>query len=113
MTEPIDDWKERMECLYEIVTKKQKRLLLLFNEVQKKIVEYIDTGWLYFIILKARQMGVSTFFLIWHLDATMNSPNTNTAIIAHDRESLEKLFRIIKTAYDGCPDTVKLPSGKV
>lgn len=109
----FNDWKYRMESLYEIITKQQEKILLKFNDIQNKLIEYIDTGWLLFIILKARQEGVSTFFLIWHLDATMTTENTNTAIIAHDRESLEKLFRIIKLAYESCPDTVELPSGRI
>ena len=45
-------------------------------------------------------MGFSTLKLIQLLDRTIFTPNTSSCILAHNRESVEKLFRVIKFAYD-------------
>jgi hypothetical protein len=65
------------------------------------------------LILKARQEGVSTFCPIFHLDRTLFTPNCNTCILAHRRDSLQKLFRIIKIAYESCPEAFQLADGAV
>jgi len=38
--------------------------------------------WKIFIVLKARQVGISTVFLLWHLDATIFTRNTTACILA-------------------------------
>ena len=65
------------------------------------------------LILKARQEGVSTFCLIFHLDLTLFRRNHTSVVIAHKRDSLKKLFRIIKIAYESCPDQIQLADGRV
>lgn len=103
----------RIGHLYEIQTKKAgKKIVFKLNEVQKKIKRYLEFWWL-ILILKARQEGVSTFFLIFHLDRTLFTPNCTTCILAHRRDSLQKLFRIIKIAYESCPEAVQLADGTV
>ena len=36
--------------------------------------------WRFQLDFKARQQGISTFFLIWHLDAALFTPNCNTVV---------------------------------
>ncbi|HYE19749.1 MAG TPA: hypothetical protein VEA69_14965 [Tepidisphaeraceae bacterium] len=74
--------------------------------------KYVDF-WNFHLVLKARQEGVSTFFLIWHLDATLFTQNCNTCILADCRENLVTLFEIIKHAYETCPEEVQLADGRV
>ncbi len=101
----------RLTTYYWIQTKKAGVLSLIRPTLaQKKIIRGIAT-WLRLIILKARQMGVSTLLLLWHLDATMFTPNTTTVILAHERKALERLFKIIKIAYEHFPDEVMLANG--
>ena len=69
--------------------------------------------WHLILVLKARQEGVSTFFLLFHLDRTLFTPNCTTVILAHRRDSLQKLFRIIKIAYESCPEKIQLADGRV
>lgn len=102
----------RLVTYYWIQTKKAGVMSLIRPTLaQKKIVRAIAC-WLRIIILKARQMGVSTLLLIWHLDATMFTPNTTTVILAHERKALERLFKIIKIAYENFPDEVELANGQ-
>lgn len=108
----IFNWKWRISHLYQIRTKLSEKRVFQPNAVQKKIASHFSY-WNKFLILKARQMGVSTLFLLWHLDATLFTPNTSTAIIAHRRDSLKYLFRIIRLAYRSCPDAIQLADGRV
>lgn len=102
----------RIVTYYWIQTKKAGVMSLIRPTLaQKKIIRAIAC-WLRIIVLKARQMGVSTLLLIWHLDATMFTPNTTTVILAHERKALERLFKIIKIAYENFPDEVKLADGR-
>lgn len=103
----------RIEHLYKIQTKiPGLKKLLKLNAIQKKIKEQLMI-WSLILILKARQEGVSTFCLIYHLDKTLFNRNYTTVILAHKRDSLKKLFRIIKIAYESCPDSFTFADGRV
>lgn len=63
------------------------------------------------IILKGRQFGFSTLILaLFYLD-TVNVPNTETVLIAHDAESTEKMFRMVHLFHERLPDN-KRPATK-
>lgn len=103
----------RVEHLFKIQTKTPgKKILLKLNEIQRDIKAALQE-WFLVLILKARQEGVSTFCLIFHLDRTLFHRNYTAVILAHKRESLKKLFRIIKIAYESCPAEIKLSDGRV
>lgn len=108
----IGNWQWRLSHLYQIRTKLAQKQVFPPNDVQLQIMRYLPL-WNKFLILKARQMGISTLFLLWHLDATLFTPNTTTAIIAHRRDSLKYLFRIIRLAYRSCPDAIRLADGRI
>lgn len=103
----------RLEHFYKIQTKKAGgKTLLKLKPAQRLLQRYLMV-WNWLLVLKARQVGVSTFFLLFHLDRTLFTPNCNTCILAHKRESLVKLFRIIKIAYESCPDSFQLADGRI
>lgn len=57
-------------------------------------------GWVRLVVLKARQVGMSTFaegLMSW---ATMLNPNTNGLVVAHDKPTAETLFKMCRTYYD-------------
>lgn len=108
----IGNWRWRITHLYKIQTKKAQKITFKPKPIQKWLMRYV-TFWPLLLILKARQEGVSTFFLLLHLDATLFTPNCTTVILSHEKKSLQKLFRIIKVAYESCPDTVQLADGRV
>ena len=101
----------RITHLYKIRTKTAGITSQLnLNPVQADRRNKVDL-WPYHLVLKARQEGVSTFFLLWHLDATMHTTNCNTVILADCRENLGKLFQIFKFAYEACPEKILLADG--
>lgn len=58
----------------------------------------------YNVILKSRQLGFSTFLMIYMLDKCLFNDNHAAGVIAHTREAAEDLFRNkIRFAYDNLP----------
>ena len=73
----------RLNNLYTIIDKEGKQRVFKFNYAQKSLYENI---WHRNIILKARQLGISTFVCLFFLDMCLFKPNVATGIIAHTRE---------------------------
>ncbi len=60
------------------------------------------------LILKARQMGITTFICILFLDAAVFNSNTHCGIIAHNKDDAEDFFfNKVKFAYDRLPPQVQ------
>ena len=98
----------RLKNLYNIRTKDGRISLFEPNPAQ---FDYLKQETPRDIILKARQLGFSTVKLLTYLDRTLFTPNTTTCIMAHRKETMERLFRMIKFAYDMYPrDIPKLPA---
>src|SRR5437762_2413393 len=83
----------RLNNLYFIKTKDRKLVPLQLNAAQ---TDYFTRRGKKNYILKARQLGFSTACLIDMLDDTMFTPNTNSAILAHEKQKVVKLFEIVK-----------------
>lgn len=97
----LKDKQWRIRHLYSIVDKRQTRTLFKPNAIQQRILSEPNNRKM---ILKARQFGVSTNEIIDIFDDTIWKPNQTTGIIAHEKDSIVKLFRIVKRAYDFLPD---------
>lgn len=94
----------RLSNLYEIVTKEGKRVPFQPNNVQQIINKSESQRKM---ILKFRQVGVSTNELIKLLDWVMFNENATAAIIAHKADAIETLFQIPKLTYQLLPDKLK------
>lgn len=94
----------RMSHLYKIKTKDKELKTFKRNQAQSN---YSMRKALWNLILKARQLGFSTECLIDDLDETVTTPNMNTAIIAHERDKVVKLFEIVRRAFDNMPQELK------
>ncbi|MHB1937430.1 MAG: phage terminase large subunit family protein [Acidobacteriaceae bacterium] len=55
------------------------------------------------IVLKARQMGISTWIAGRFFLKTITQPGTLTVEVAHNRESAEQIFRIVHRFYEMLP----------
>mgnify|MGYP001602116319 CR=1 FL=1 len=113
----LDDPIWRIQNLYLIVDKNARVCQLRFNRIQdilySKIQEDIETGRpLDLSILKFRQGGVSTFFLLLHLDRTIFNPNLSTCILADLWKNLKYLFGIIKFAHESMVDSLRPELGE-
>lgn len=96
----LADQKWRLNNLYRIINKHGQIETFKFNWAQDELWERFHTC---NVVLKARQLGISTFCCIYILDECLFKENTQAGIIAHTREDAEYLFKRIKFAYDNLP----------
>lgn len=94
----------RINNLYHIVDKQGQKVKFKLNWAQEQLYKNI---WYNNIVLKARQLGVSTFVGLLFLDRALFNPNLSCGIIAHTREDSETFFTRIKYAYDNLPPEIK------
>ena len=103
-----DDFFFFCEHELKIVLKSGLLAPLIPNDAQKIVLEYIlDKGLNRLAILKARQMGISTFIAGFFFWKTLFSENTRCIVLAHDAEAAAKLFKIYQTYYENLTQWVK------
>lgn len=64
-------------------------------------------GFRYGYLIKPRQFGFTTDYAIDMLDDACFVPGASSGILAHDRQTLGKIFQIIKRAYENMPNELK------
>jgi len=94
----------RISNLYWIIDKNGRRVKFKPNWAQQKV---LDNLWFFNIILKARQLGITTFFCILYLDQILFKANKTACIIAHTDADTKKIFKRIKFAWENLPDQLK------
>ena len=95
----------RLNNLYWIVNAQGRRVKFKLNWAQKALISNL---WYLNLILKARQLGMTTFICILFLDTCLFRDNTHCGIIAHNREDAEEFFaNKVKYAYDNLPSAIK------
>lgn len=92
----LDDKAWRLAHCYEIVDKQGQRRTMTPNVIQQRLQACKAQRKM---ILKARQMGATTYCLLDQYDDVITTPNTTAAIIAHEQDAVRKLFRIPQRAY--------------
>lgn len=103
--EKLGDRTWRLNNLYYIKDKRGKKVPFRLNWAQRKLYAAL---WYFNIILKARQLGFTTFILIYFLDACLFNSNHAAGVIAHTKDDAEDLFdNKVKFAYDNLPDWLK------
>lgn len=101
------DW--RLRNLYYIRDKSGNRVLFKPNDEQEKLFKSIRRREL---ILKSRQLGITTGYAILWLDTCLFSPNIKVGIIAHTKDDAKVIFREkIKFAYDNLPPDLRAAVG--
>jgi len=85
---------------------------LNFNSAQRKLHGFIEdqkrkTGRVRVIVLKGRQMGVSTYVAARFYHRTINSPGLRTIILGHERRASSNLFGIVKRFHENLPDDLR------
>jgi hypothetical protein len=94
----------RINNLYYIVDKRGAKIKFVLNWAQEQL--YRDM-WYCNLILKARQLGMSTFICNLFLDRCIFNPNKSAGIIAHTLEDAQQIFRRVKFAYDNLPKIIR------
>jgi hypothetical protein len=83
-----------------------------FNAAQLKLHEIAEkqkreTGRVRLIVLKARQLGMSTYVAARLYHRTINNPGLRTIIIGHKRRASSNLFDIVKRFHDNMPEDLR------
>lgn len=95
----------RLNNLYWITDERGRRVKFVMNAAQEALLRAM---WYLNVILKARQMGFTTFIQIFMLDACLFNSNVRAGVIAHNKEDAQIFFRDkIKFAYDNLPEWLK------
>jgi len=102
--ENLRDWKWRISNLYYVKNKHGKKVKFVPNWAQQAV---LDDLWFFSIILKARQLGITTFFAILYLDQILFNSNKTAAVIAHTDIDTKRIFEKIKFAWDCLPEELK------
>ena len=104
MSDFTDPWW-RLNNLYKIKDKAGNVVTFRMNWAQRHL--YQNMHYLS-LILKARQLGMTSFIQIFMLDRALFNDNQNCGIVAHNKEDAESFFRDkIKFAYDNLPNDLK------
>jgi hypothetical protein len=102
----LSDKLWRLTHLYYIIDKSGNKILFNLNWAQE---ELYNNMWFKVVVLKARQLGITTFFTINFLDDCFWYPNISAGIVTHRREDSEEIFKKkVKFAYDNMPEWTKI-----
>lgn len=96
----------RLNNLYAIVDATGRAVPFRMNWVQKQFYKNLH----YFnVVLKSRQLGFSTFILLYFLDGCLFNENMAAGVVADTRESAEDLFKNkVRAVYDNLPEWLRL-----
>lgn len=99
-----DKWW-RMNNLYFIKDKESKKVMFTPNWAQNEMFH----GKHYFnLVLKARQLGCTTFWVLYMLDEAIFRRNQRCVLIAHDKDSGQEILEDkVKYAWDEMPHWAK------
>lgn len=103
--------KDFIEEFFMIRDKKSDLIPLKFNFPQQRFYSMLKESYgtkpSRYIILKARQLGVSTFTEAFITFMTMFTPNTNSVIMAHLAESASAIFNMTRLFISELPPGMK------
>lgn len=101
----LSDQMWRLNNLYIIQDKAGQAVPFRMNWAQEELVREMH---FLNIILKARQLGFTTFIDIFILDCCIFNSNTRGGIIAHTRDDAEEIFRTkVKFPYEHLPEGIR------
>lgn len=93
-----DGWIEEK---LKIRTKRGRPSPIRLNPVQRKYSEKCSKQ---NIVLKARQLGITSYIAARMFVQTISRKGTLTMLVAHDREAAEEIFRIVHRFWDNLPE---------
>jgi hypothetical protein len=93
-----------ISSLLRVRTKSRGLVRLVPNRAQQ---EFSSTCTNHNIVLKARQMGITTYVAARFFIQTITRPGTMTVQVAHDQESAEEIFNIVHRFWENLPEAMK------
>ena len=97
-------WNRAVRWLLRIRDKHGVMVPLVANTVQADFGRKA-TG--HDIVLKARQLGITTWIAARFFIATVTHPGTVTVLVAHDQRAAEEIFRIVHRFVEYLPDRLR------
>ncbi len=84
----------------------------LFNPAQRELHRIIEeqkakTGRVRVIVLKARQLGISTYVAARYYKRTTSCPGLRTIIIGHEKPASKNLFQLVKRFHEHMPEDMR------
>ena len=108
---PLADEEFRLNNLYKVKNKQGEVVTFQMNWAQRALYKGM---WYLNIILKARQLGMTTFIQIFMLDRCLFNENTRAGVIAHKLEDAQTFFDDkIKFAWDNLDADLRTAIGEV
>lgn len=98
----VRDWLA--EALLHIRDKNGRRVRLRANRAQR---EFSRSCGRRNIVLKARQMGMTTWIAARFFLATITRRGTLSVLVAHDQRSAEEIFRIVRRFWENLPKRLR------
>lgn len=101
----LGDQRWRLNNLYWITDERGQKIKFKLNQAQEQL---LDSMWYLNVILKARQLGMTTFIQVFMLDRCLFNSNVRAGVIAHNKDDAGVFFRDkVKFAYDNLPEWLK------
>lgn len=106
------DYKAMIENFCWIVPKNRKPIKLKMNDAQKEVYDVIERRKAqgkrcYILILKARQLGMSTFTEALGCSMCVTKDNQSMVIMTHEEKASQNLYRMTHYYYENYPDDLK------
>jgi hypothetical protein len=98
----LRDWLA--ERLLHIRGKSGQLIPLRANRAQREFSQHCGQR---NIVLKARQMGITTWIAARFFLATITRRGTLTVLVAHDQRSAEEIFRIVRRFWENLPEGLR------
>lgn len=107
-----NDTRFYIEHFLKIKNKKSQLILFKYNAAQEIFENIINDNTRSnrphrYIVLKARQLGISTYSTARMFKDTATRENVNTLIIAHEDKATQNLFNMNKLYYDELPTALR------
>lgn len=88
----------------------------IFNPAQRELHRILEEqkakmGRVRVIVLKARQMGISTYVAARYYKGTTSNPGLRTAIIGHEKPASKNLFQLVKRFHEHMPEDLRPSTG--
>lgn len=101
-----------METHCHIINKEKKDQVLIFNTAQEELYEEIrrckkEKKPAYFLVLKARQLGMSTFTENFGMTLNVMYPNQSMFIMTQEQDASDQLYSMSHYTYENFPNWLK------
>lgn len=102
----LDDKEYRMDTFYGVIDKDKNPVRFVMNDVQRMVHRQRHRRNL---VIKARQLGMSTFWILDLFDDAIWLPNTSCGIVSYSRDHSSHIFKkIIGYAIKNLPEWLEV-----